>query len=224
MNDLVRTLNFHGIGTPGADIPADERPYWITPEFFREIIDLIAEPVFRGEIAITFDDGNLSDLEIAAPILKRKNLPARFFVLTGRLETSGYLTRDDVNTLRDMGFKIGSHGENHVNWAKLSDKVLEQETWGSKERLEFVLGAHVREAAIPFGSYNRRVLTSLKRAGYNAAWTSDGGPMDPTRFLRPRTSVRGDMTIEDVKSILFAPISKPRRLRRTLAMARKRLF
>ncbi|MHA6262890.1 polysaccharide deacetylase family protein [Arenibacterium sp. CAU 1754] len=224
MNDLVRTINFHGIGTPGADIPPDERPYWIEPAFFEQIIDLIADAVIRNEIAITFDDGNLSDLEIAAPILQRRKLPARFFVLTGRLEKSGYLTRDDANTLRDMGFKIGSHGENHVNWAKLSDKDLERETWGSKERLEFVLGAHVREAAIPFGSYNRRVLTALKRAGYTVAWTSDGGPMNPNRFLRPRMSVRNDMSIEDVRRALFDPISKARTLRRSLAMARKRLF
>jgi len=223
MNAPVRTLNFHGIGTPGDKIDASERPYWISTDFFRELASFLASDAAR-HILITFDDGNLSDLEIAAPILAERGLNARFFVLTGRLDMPGYLGPQDMQDLMKMGFAVGSHGIDHVNWAELSGDDLTRETAQSRARLQDLTGADIAEAAIPFGSYNKAVLNAIKSAGYSAAWTSDGGNTNPTAFLRPRLSVRRDMDLDTVRAALLGPIPAMRRLRRTLAMARKRLM
>lgn len=223
MNAPVRTLNFHGIGTPGPDIDGSERPYWISTAFFRELADLLASPEAR-HILITFDDGNLSDLEIAAPILAEKGLHARIFVLTGRLQSAGYLAPGHLRELQQMGFTIGSHGVDHVNWAEQSPQDLTHETAQSRAQLQDITSTEVDEAAIPFGSYNKSVLKAIKAAGYSVAWTSDGGNTNPAAFLRPRLSVRSDMTLRSVKSALLGPIPPLRQLRRTLAMARKRLM
>lgn len=222
MTSASRTLNFHGIGMPGDTIDAGEKPYWIDRAFFEELVVELARRRDSHPVFITFDDGNKSDLEIAAPFLARHGLQARFFVLTGRLDMPGYLDRDDVRALRDMGFLIGSHGQDHLHWNTLASNDLERETQSSKHVLETVLNEPVTEAAIPFGDYNRGVLTALRRAGYSAAWTSDGGDMDPAAFVRPRMSVRSDMTLQSVSRALFDPISPIRRVRRALAMARKR--
>lgn len=224
MTTLVRTLNFHGIGTPGPEIDARERRYWISADKFRAIIRDLIRPAPNGTIRITFDDGNRSDLDIAAPVLKENGLTATFFVLTGRLNQDAYLGPDDLETLTRMGHRVGSHGQDHVDWARSTSNDLQRETRGSRETLEEVLKTPVTEAAIPFGSYNRSVLTALRKAGYTAAWTSDGGEMDACAFLRPRLSVRSDMTMHDIESALFDPIPLARRLRRHLAMARKRLL
>lgn len=221
MNDVVRTLNFHGIGLPGSAIDASERPYWIDVPFFEALLDDLATPD-HANTWITFDDGNLSDLTIAAPRLVEKGLKARFFVLTGRIGTPGYLDEDDIRELAGMGFVVGSHGQDHINWATADAATLACETAQSRDRLEQVLGHPVREAAIPFGNYNRAVLTALRSAGYAVAWTSDGGDMNPARFLRPRMSVRAGMTTDSVRHALLDPIAPVRRLRRALAMARKR--
>jgi len=220
----MRTINFHGVGTPGPSIDPSEAPYWISADYFEEITTRIKGSADVGRIAITFDDGNLSDLEIAAPILKQHGLEARFFVLTGRMDMSGYLGLPEIRDLIDMGFVIGSHGRDHISWAGLEPDALDRETAGSKRTLEQQLGQPVTEAAIPFGNYDRKTLAALRRAGYAAAWTSDGGDMDMTRFLRPRMSVRSDMTIAAVEKALFAPIPPLRRARRKLAMARKRFL
>ena len=190
---------------------------------YRDIVAELAQP-HASNILITFDDGNRSDLEIGAPLLKQHGLKAQFFVLTGRMDMAGYLSVDDIHELRDMGFQIGSHGRDHVNWAQQSPDLLEQEVRGSRAALQQAMGAPVTEAAIPFGSYNRAVLSAIRGAGYSAAWTSDGGDTNPTGFLRPRHSVRSDMSLDDVRRMLFGPITAVRRLRRTLAMARKRVL
>ena len=89
---------------------------------------------------------------------------------------------------------IGSHGINHVAWPKLNDIELENELRASRAQLEDICGHQIIEAGIPFGRYDARVLKALRTAGYTAAWSSDGGTFHRNAFLRPRTSLRGDMT------------------------------
>jgi peptidoglycan/xylan/chitin deacetylase (PgdA/CDA1 family) len=123
----------------------------------------------------TFDDGNRSDLEVAAPVLARHGVSASFFPCTGRLTRSGYLSEDDIRRLFKMGFEIGSHGIDHVHWTELGRDALDVEITGSKRVLEDILATKVEAVAIPFGSYNRRVLVALKVAGYTKAYTCDPG-------------------------------------------------
>jgi len=220
----ARILNFHGVGTPGARIEAAERPYWITGDAFHTVIDHLAIWGQQHPIAITFDDGNLSDLEIAAPALAAKGLSAHFFVLTGRLETPGYLSANDLRRLRDMGFIIGTHGQDHLSWPDQSSEVLHREIHTSRDRLQDILGTEITQAAVPFGNYNRNVLAALKAAGFTAVWTSDGGTTNLDAFLRPRTSIRNDMTIDRIRSLLTAPPNPVREIRRAISKSRKRLF
>ncbi len=219
-----RTLNFHGIGTPAPAVDPGERPYWIDIDLFADVIENFPDWSHHRPLYITFDDGNLSDLEIAAPILAARGLSARFFVLTGRLEMPNYLSAKDVIELHKMGFSIGSHGHSHVDWSTLSPNGLVEELCQSRTRLSDILNCQIAEAAIPFGNYNRTVLRALKAAGYTTVWTSDGGGMDPNAFLRPRTSIKGDMSIETVRQILLSKPNPARELRRAIAKTRKRIF
>lgn len=216
-----RTLNFHGIGTPAPSVDPAERPYWVDADLFADVIGHF--PVWNRQrpLYITFDDGNLSDLEIAAPILAAHGLAARFFVLTGRLETPGYLSAKDVIELHKMGFIIGSHGHDHVDWSAQSSRGLDEELRNSRARLSDILNLPITEAAIPFGNYNRAVLKALKATGYTTAWTSDGGGMNSNAFLRARTSIKGDMSLETVRRILLSRTNPARAFRRTLAKIRK---
>ncbi len=90
MSEASVILNFHGIGTPHAGVDAAERPYWISREFFTDILDLVAG---RPQVGWTFDDGNASDLEAAA-MLEARGLNGEFFVLAGRFGPEHYLTRN----------------------------------------------------------------------------------------------------------------------------------
>jgi peptidoglycan/xylan/chitin deacetylase (PgdA/CDA1 family) len=170
-------LCLHGLGEPTAAIPDDERPYWMSETLFA---DLAARAPgwskARGvDLLFTFDDGNRSDLTLAAPILARSGLTAAFFPCTGRIGREGYLDEADLRELVSMGFDVGSHGVDHLRWATLGGDGLRHEVVDSRRRLEDALGRPVTEAAIPFGSYNRTVLSGLRAAGYRTAYTSDRG-------------------------------------------------
>lgn len=215
-------LNFHGIGTPTRKLETGEAPFWLSKAQFIDILDRVAATPDPGTYVITFDDSNLSDHDIALPALTDRGLQAAFFVLTGRIGMAGSLGREHVTALRDAGMIIGSHGIAHVAWPDLDEVALEKELEQSRAVLEDICGHPVTEAGIPFGLYNARVLRALRRAGYSTAFSSDAGPMNPAAFLRPRTSLRGDMTLAEIDAILASHMPPLRRLRRAIGMAKRR--
>jgi peptidoglycan/xylan/chitin deacetylase (PgdA/CDA1 family) len=221
MSDFV-ALNFHGLGAPERVLEPGEAPYWLGAGQFEGILDRIAAHPERARIRITFDDGNCSDATIALPLLLARGLKAEFFVLSGRIGQAGSLDESDIAALGDAGMDLGSHGIAHVDWTGLSPDALEAELAGSKARIEDICGTRVRAAGIPFGLYNSAVLMALRAAGYETAWSSDGGTMRESDFPRARTSLRGAMTPGEIDAILAGRMAPVRRLRRALGMARKR--
>lgn len=215
-------LNFHGIGAPKRALEPGEAPYWLSPDQFGRVLDQVAAAPDPSVFVLTFDDGNLSDHDIALPALAARGLQARFFVLTGRIGQPGSLDSHRIQALQQAGMKIGSHGIDHVMWPTLDDDTLAQELRSSRARLEDICGCAVTEAGIPFGRYDARVLRALRAAGYTAAWSSDGGRLHLDAFLRPRTSLRGDMSDAMIGSVLAGQMPPLRRLRRALGMVRRR--
>lgn len=215
-------LIFHGVGAPGRRLEPGEAPYWVSQDLFETALDRAAEAPHKYEI--TFDDSNMSDHDIALPALQARGLTARFFVLTGRIGQAGSLDADHIRALRDAGMTIGSHGVDHLAWSDLTSPALEAELAQSKAALEAICGRPVTEAGIPFGRYHAGVLRHLRRAGYTVAWSSDGGRFSDQSFLRPRTSVRGDMTEAALSQALTGDLPPVRQVRRALGMARRRLL
>lgn len=183
----IINVTFHGIGKPIRNFASDERKVWLDVEKFKSILNCIER---YKTVFITVDDGNISDLEIIAPELKERNLQARFFVAVGLLGQKGYLLRSDVRKLVEEGFSIGSHGMNHLDWRKLNDDNLKSEVQASRQELEQIIGYCVSETSCPFGSYDRRVLKFLKKAGYKRVYTSDRGWGSQQAWLQSRNTIK----------------------------------
>jgi peptidoglycan/xylan/chitin deacetylase (PgdA/CDA1 family) len=180
--------------------PGEDR-VWVRSDRFTAILDVIGP---REDVAIMFDDGNSSDVQEALPALLERDLQATFFVVAGRLGAPGFLSEDDVRLLADNGMSIGSHGMRHRSWRNLDDRTLDEELCVARRRLEDVVGRPVTHAACPFGSYDRRVLSHLRRHGYERVFTSDGGPARPGGWLQARTSLSKDDSPADVERMLNA--------------------
>lgn len=216
-------LNFHGIGAPDRPYDPGEQPFWVSERFFRDVVARVAGAGPGGAVAITFDDGNASDIAIALPVLLEAGVSAAFFVLAGRLDAPGSLRREDVAALDGAGMTIGSHGFGHVDWRRLDAPARHRELIVARDTIQALCTRPVSAAAIPFGTYDRAVLRHLKAAGYGTIYTSDGGRAGAGPVFS-RTSMRADMTLADIDAVLGGRESALRRLRRTAAILRKRLL
>jgi peptidoglycan/xylan/chitin deacetylase (PgdA/CDA1 family) len=192
-------LNFHGIGTPGG-VSHGEAAVWMSVERFNDLLDYIFAPPPGPPISITFDDGNASDVAIALPELRKRRLKATFFLCAGRLDGPGYLSRADVGALLSTGMQIGSHGMHHRDWRTLSEDALGDEIDTARRCLEEVCRKPITDVAVPFGSYDRRVLAKLRSAGFARVFTSDRGLSRPAAWVKPRTTLGVAASRDDIAS------------------------
>jgi peptidoglycan/xylan/chitin deacetylase (PgdA/CDA1 family) len=216
----VLILTVHGIGPAPRTLDPDEDRTWVTVEQFEQVLDAV---VGRIDVRLTFDDGNVSDVEIGLPRLLERGLSAEFFVLAGLLGEPGRLDAADVRKLHEAGMRVGSHGWAHRDWRRIDPSLHAQEFRDSRRALGELTGRSVSRVAIPFGSYDRHVLRHLRRTGVTRAYTSDGGRARPDSWLQARTSLHADIGPEWIRSVLDGRPSRSLRARRVVARGFKRV-
>jgi len=163
---------------------------WVSRERFIDVLDAIAG---RDDVRITFDDGNASDVEHALPALRERRLAASFFVVADRVGEPGFLDEAGVRALASSGMTVGCHGLHHRPFRSIGDRALRDELLDAKRSLEAIVGGPVQVAACPFGSYDRRVLGTLRRCGFRTVYTSDRGTARSHAWIQARNTVhRGD--------------------------------
>lgn len=219
MAGSVVNLTVHGVGSTDRPLEPGEGATWVSVAQFERVLDAVAG---RDDVRITFDDGNASDLEIALPRLLERGLTAEFFPLAGLLGEPGRLDHDGVRELVAAGMRIGSHGWAHRDWRGITAGQVVEELHEARRVLADISGQPVDRVAIPFGSYDRRVLQRLRVAGVRRTYTSDGGRARPDAWLQARTSLRHDLDQSWVDRVLDP--AQPARLqaRRQLARVVKR--
>lgn len=214
-------VNFHGIGEPPAHVPRDEVPFWCPLDDWHRIADVLADEVALGAaVAITFDDGNCSDVEHGLAALAERNLTATFHVCAGRLGRPGYVDESEVRLLRSSGMSIGSHGWDHVDLRALQEPDLLRAARDSRELLGEVCGTPVTSFAIPLGSYDRVVLGHLQ--DYRTVCTSDATSWDGSGWIVPRWSYVRGWDADRVRSLARGGEGRRHRWRQRTSMAVKR--
>jgi peptidoglycan/xylan/chitin deacetylase (PgdA/CDA1 family) len=223
MRELV--LSLHGVGEPHYWVSEEELPYWISVRSFTRLLDEALELQKASELKIifTFDDGNASDALVALPELSKRGLRASFFVCAGRIGKDHYLDGSMIKDLLEGGMSIGTHGMHHRNWRILDAKALEEEVAEARRKLEDIVQRPVTTVAIPFGSYDRRVLSRLMRDSWECVYTSDRGKARSSAKIKPRETVDATMQDENLLHTLSATPSLRVRMQRELICLYKRL-
>ena len=216
-------INFHGLGTLPAHVDAGEANVWCAdPALYADLLDETREEAAAHglEPLMTFDDGNLSDVVIGLKPLADRGMRAIFFPCAARIGQQGYLDRAELGELVAAGMEIGSHGWSHTDWRRASRQVMRQEITDAKDRIEQAAGAPVTTAAIPFGSYGRRVLKNA--AVFRTVFTSDAALAQPDAWLQPRFSYVRSWDRGSVQRAIAESGRPARKLRQNLAMTFKR--
>ncbi|HEV8448913.1 MAG TPA: polysaccharide deacetylase family protein [Gemmatimonadaceae bacterium] len=160
----------------------------------------LVEKVQRGEdvsghLVVTFDDGYLDNHQIAAPLLKRRQVPACFFIATDFVESdrvpwwdreagiqSEWMSWDQVRDLAAQGFELGAHTCNHVDLGVVNGEEARREITDSGTRLAKEVGVDVGLFSYPYGRRNQ--ITDANRqlvrdAGYDCCMSAYGGNVTP---------------------------------------------
>jgi peptidoglycan/xylan/chitin deacetylase (PgdA/CDA1 family) len=158
-------------------------------------------------LAITFDDGYRDNHRFAAAELKRRNLPACFFVTTSfvgssedvwwdtmRSVKSEWMDWEDVRSLRAQGFEVAPHTVSHVNLGQVTGPDALEEIVGARTRLEAELGGASPHFAYPFGAVENLTEENrdlVRRAGFKCCLSAYGGTVEPSSnpFYLRRTTI-----------------------------------
>ncbi len=157
---------------------------------------------------LTFDDGHISNLEVAAPMLQSRGLTAKFFITVGWTgKRPCYMGWPELRSLHGSGQLIGAHGWSHTLLTHCNDVELQRELNGSRLTLEDNLGTSITTMSLPGGRCNGRVLTACREAGYTQVYTSVPRVESlPRGGTVGRRNIQGNMRPEWIEK-LFQPNS-----------------
>jgi peptidoglycan/xylan/chitin deacetylase (PgdA/CDA1 family) len=181
-----RILAYHSIGTPQWGVndvsPSDfERHLQIAADdgwTFATPAEVIAEPDKR-QLALTFDDGAISVLTHAVPVLRHHGIPATAFVVTGWADGGHEHGYDQVldwrgaAALRDAGMSLASHSVSHPDFGRLEPGQARRELEVSRERMRQMLDVDTDEFAIPLGqsrNWTPAAGQAAAEAGYRTVY------------------------------------------------------
>jgi peptidoglycan/xylan/chitin deacetylase (PgdA/CDA1 family) len=175
-------------------VPEDERLYLVRQEAFAmqmrilvqqkmrtltvaEVISTMEQgaPLPARAICITFDDGKVSDYDIAFPVLMGLGMTGTFFVVTQRVGQPGYVTWEQLKEMASHGMSIQSHSLTHPFLSQCHPTQVSDEFAGSKAVIEDKLERPVTCFALPGGDWNLVHRAIAQTCGYRAVCTSDPG-------------------------------------------------
>ena len=154
-----------------------------------EYVDNLLYPSFNNPITVTFDDGYVSFITLALPIIKKYEISITVFIPVEYVgshnvwDTMYGHSRNDIldwegfcQLIKEKLVNIGSHGVNHVSHGHLDKEADYYEIAKSKEVLEEKLGIEVKYYSYPYGQIKdigMYSIENLKVAGYKAALSTN---------------------------------------------------
>ena len=118
----------------------------------------------KKPVVLTFDDGNADIFENAFPVMDNIGFSGTLYLVTNYLDHDGFLTSEEVSTLLESGWEIGSHSINHLNLIQSGNDI--QEIYTSREILGDKFSVPVESFSYPFGISNHRTTSLVKDSGY----------------------------------------------------------
>lgn len=196
-------LMYHDLSEHPESVPSSHRPYVLTPAVFRHQIQTAGAselsvltisqwgtyPHPSRALALTFDDGHVSNYDLVLPILLEYGLTATFFITAGLIGTGTTMSWEQLRALRAAGMEIGSHTLTHRPPSTLNDDELRYELHESRRILEDGLGAPVTSISSPTGFFNPRMCAIASEVGYRTLClgriglaADDGDPLSLNRI------------------------------------------
>jgi len=242
----IPVLNYHAID-PNDPTPSSpkvsvtlssfkEHMAWLHKEGYKSVsYEDLRAVILKGKrlhdkyVLITFDDGYHSIYQYGLEILSKYGFVATIFLSTSFIgkkydqadfefvKHDRQLTWEEIRELSANGWSLQSHGYNHVKMTSIDHEALVNEVTLSKNIIEQNVGKTVHEFAFPYGIYNNEVITALKAAGYECAWSVHSGKLSPSsgKWHLPRIEINNMDTMDSFKVKVTTGYTSPADARRS---------
>lgn len=220
----VPVLMYHSVAADGHAALAqwrlhprllDEQLAWLRAQGYHSVSSRQVRDFLRGgrplpgkPVVLTFDDGYEDFRTTAWPLLRKHGFTAEVFLVTDRVGGTADWDRaygapaplmdwDAIAALHREGVIFGSHFATHRRCTLLTTGELVEEAARSRGAIEARLGS-ATSVAIPFGTWDERLVRALDWAGYEIGYTTADGVVAPGMrpLTLPRIEVFGGMSAE----------------------------
>lgn len=149
----------------------------VTQKPIVDLVSLFPDTFFRQsaskekKIALTFDDGPDDDYTVQIlDVLKKKNVPATFFVLGQKCKDNPAV----VHRMHQEGHIIANHSWSHPNLLELPHDRIIQELDATDEIIENTTGYRPAFFRSPYGALDEETLKIVAGKGYKIiSWNID---------------------------------------------------
>ena len=218
----VPILMYHVLSAPPANAPYPE--LYVPPkDFAGEVAWLAAhgyhavtlQQVFdswRGATALpqkpvvlSFDDGYLSDVKTALPVLKARHWPGVLNLEVANLKPVWGIRPPGVRKLLAAGWEVDAHTLTHPDLTKVDSARLREEVTGSRIEIRKMFHVPVNFFCYPAGRYDPVVVAAVQQAGYLGAMTTNYGLAKPAElYTLSRIRVNGSDGVKGLATKLTA--------------------
>lgn len=203
----VPVLLYHKIDFPTADVKV-RGAFTAPQKFARQISylkkqgfgfytasELIKSFIKYGKfppkaVAVTFDDGWKDNYSNAFRIMQKFGVKATIFLVptcigqnTDKITADGegkreHLSESEILEMSRFGIEFCSHSMNHKLFHRISTEEIEFEVTESKKFIENLLQKECSVFAYPAGFYTDFAKEAIRKAGYDAAFSTVYGAED----------------------------------------------
>lgn len=224
-------LMYHALYPDGdlSQIDVEDQPYAVSESTFKQHLDML-KPLHVGifsddntqalpDVVITFDDGHISNYEIALPLLQQAGYSAYFFATTHFINSREYFCRpEQLKALAEAGMVVGSHGVSHEFLADLPPDAVEHELKHSRSVLESWVNQDIHSLSFPGGRYTPAVMDRARSAGYRQIFDSTFDTVSVTDLAEQkplaRVAIRRSTSADDFQRMITRDGSLYRKVQR----------
>jgi peptidoglycan/xylan/chitin deacetylase (PgdA/CDA1 family) len=143
-------------------------------------------------VVLSFDDGYLSDVTSALPVLKARHWPGVLNLEVRNLKPVWGIRPPGVRKLLAAGWELDAHTLTHPDLTTLGADRLREEVAGSRQAIRARFHVPVDFFCYPAGRYDDAVVAAVKAAGYLGATTTRPGLARPGElYTLARVRVNG---------------------------------
>jgi peptidoglycan/xylan/chitin deacetylase (PgdA/CDA1 family) len=192
----VPILMYHVLSAPPAHAPYPElyvRPAdfgaevaWLVGHGYQAVTLQRVFDSWRGAaalparpIVLSFDDGYLSDVKTALPVLKAQRWPGVLDLEVANLKPVWGIRPPGVRKLIAAGWEIDDHTLTHPDLTTVDALRLRDEVDGSRAAIRKRFHVPVNFFCYPAGRYDAAVIAAVQRAGFLGATTTNYGLAKP---------------------------------------------